>query len=161
MSGFFWRGKPRRKSDRERGQSLVEMTLGMTILLLLISGLLDLGRIYFIFLTLEDAAGEAALYLSIDPECTSTAAGTGGECADPNNAVYRAKTAGAKLVDLSTSTVTITPANAALRDQIGETVSVNIAYQFTFLTPIMPSIAGINPITITGSATQILTSDVD
>jgi len=52
-----------RWQQAERGQSLVEMSIGFIILTLIVMGILDLGRVYFLNLALEDAAGEAALYL--------------------------------------------------------------------------------------------------
>src|SRR5882757_3411261 len=83
----------------QRGQSLVEMSIGFVVLLIILSGLLDIGRAYFIYIAMEDAAGEAALYLSIDPECKTTADTNllhdpPINCADPNNADYRARNAG-------------------------------------------------------------------
>ncbi len=45
----------------ERGQSMVEMALGFVLLLIVLSGLLDVGRAFYIYVALEDAAGEAAL----------------------------------------------------------------------------------------------------
>jgi hypothetical protein len=53
----------------EKGQSLAEMVISMTILVMLMSGLIDIGRAYFTYIALEDAAGEAALYLSTNVTC--------------------------------------------------------------------------------------------
>jgi Flp pilus assembly protein TadG len=69
----------------ERGQSLVEMALTLPILLLILSGLIDLGRVYFTYVALEDVVGEAALYLSINPDCIKADPAL-PKCADPNNA---------------------------------------------------------------------------
>jgi hypothetical protein len=49
------------------GQSLTEFAISMTFLLLLLSGILDLGRAYFVFLSLRDAAQEGAAYAAIEP----------------------------------------------------------------------------------------------
>lgn len=49
------------------GQSLVEFGIGITILLILLSGILDLGRAYFTLLALQDAAAEGAVYGSTTP----------------------------------------------------------------------------------------------
>jgi len=135
----------------ERGQSLVEMTLGFVILLLVASGLLDLGRLYFVYVALEDGAGEAATYLAINPACAY--ATDGANCADPSNAEFRASTAGGHLVDWSDATVTITrPDPYAQGDEIG----VQIAYPFKLLTPVIPDIAGANTITLTADAKSVV-----
>ena len=55
----------------ERGQSLVEFALGLTFILILMAGTLDLGRAYFSFLSLRDAAQEGALYGSLAPPDTA------------------------------------------------------------------------------------------
>ncbi len=143
----------RARARSERGQSLVELTLGFTMLLILMSGLLDLGRAYFLYVALEDGAGEAALYLSINPQCWDN---SGPGCADPNNALYRARNAGGAFVDWQSAVITVNPVSYGDRDTIGDTVSVSIAYSFQLLTPVIPEIAGANPITLTGQASQMI-----
>jgi hypothetical protein len=58
-------------SKAARGQSLTEFAVGITMLLVLLAGMLDLGRAYFSFLSLRDAAQEGALYGSIAPADTA------------------------------------------------------------------------------------------
>jgi len=55
----------------ESGQSLVEMAFGLIVLLLLVGGIVDLGRAFFSTMTLRDAVQEGALYGSIDPTNTT------------------------------------------------------------------------------------------
>jgi hypothetical protein len=57
-------------SESSRGQSLVEFALGISFILILMAGVLDLGRAYFSFLSLRDAAQEGALYGSLAPPDT-------------------------------------------------------------------------------------------
>ena len=59
------------RSKVERGQSMVEFALGITFILLLMSGTVDLGRAYFSLLSLRDAAQEGALYGSLAPPDTA------------------------------------------------------------------------------------------
>ncbi|MFC1996195.1 TadE/TadG family type IV pilus assembly protein [Chloroflexota bacterium] len=51
--------------SQERGQSLVELAISMTVLLILLAGLVDLGRAFFTYITLRDAAQEGASYASV------------------------------------------------------------------------------------------------
>jgi Flp pilus assembly protein TadG len=51
----------------ERGQSLSELALFLTFLFILLAGVVDLGRAFFTFITLRDAAQEGALYASYKP----------------------------------------------------------------------------------------------
>ena len=55
-------------SKSERGQSLMEMAVSIIILLILLAGIVDLGRMFFTFITMRDAAQEAAVYASAYPE---------------------------------------------------------------------------------------------
>lgn len=154
-----------RRAQGKRGQSLAELAIGFALLTLLMSGLLDLGRAYFVYVALEDGAGEAALFLSVNPNCVLPADGPG--CANPNNALWRAKNAGGSggggFVDWSTIadddidvSITNTSGDASL---VGDTVMVTISYQFLLLTPVIPQIAGANPITLRGQASQFIVTE--
>ena len=71
--------KPRtNRSDHERGQSMVELVLSFVVLLILLSGVIDLGRAFFAFIALRDAAQEGALYGSIYPLDTDGNFNSGG-----------------------------------------------------------------------------------
>src|SRR5512138_2057468 len=79
MKQFYCRRLHRRS---ERGQSMVEMALMMTILLVVLSAVIDLGRGFFSFIAIQNAAAEGALYAAINPRCRNATV-TG--CGDPNN----------------------------------------------------------------------------
>lgn len=51
----------------QRGQSLVELAISLTVILLLLAGAVDFGMAFFSFTSLRDAAQEGALYGSINP----------------------------------------------------------------------------------------------
>jgi Flp pilus assembly protein TadG len=55
----------------EQGQSLMEMALTMSLLLILLVGIVDIGRAFFTYMALRDAAQEGALYGSTTPTSTS------------------------------------------------------------------------------------------
>jgi Flp pilus assembly protein TadG len=58
----------RRKTERsEKGQSLVELAISFTILLVLLAGTIDFGRAFFTWVALRDAAQEGASYGSFNP----------------------------------------------------------------------------------------------
>ena len=50
-----------------KGQSYVELSIFITVLVILLAGLADLGRAYLIFLEMRDAAQEGAAYGSFAP----------------------------------------------------------------------------------------------
>ncbi|MFN8377517.1 MAG: TadE family protein [Anaerolineae bacterium] len=141
----------RRMQRLEKGQSLVEMTVGFVVLVVILSGLLDLGRIYFIYVALEDGAGEGAIYLSINPACRT--ASDGAACANDANAEWRARNAGGQFVDWTAANVVIKRPSVF---GVGDPVSVTIEYSFRLLTPVMPQITGLNPLTLRVTADQTI-----
>ena len=145
----------------ERGQSLVEMTLGFVVLLVLASGVLDLGRAYFTFVALEDAAGEGALYAAIDPACpVDVGSDSDGVCDPPNNARDRMENAGGELLDWSADvTVTFDPDPATAPYPLGQNVEVVIEYPFDLLTPVLNDIVPSGVLTLTAHATQNVISE--
>jgi len=52
---------------KEHGQSMVELALTITFLMALLAGTIDLGRAFFTWLALRDAAQEGASYGAIEP----------------------------------------------------------------------------------------------
>ena len=51
-----------------KGQSLVEFAIGATILLILLSGVVEFGIAFFQYVQLRDAVQEGALYGSVHPD---------------------------------------------------------------------------------------------
>jgi Flp pilus assembly protein TadG len=59
------------KKRKEIGQSLVEFALMLPILLLILAGVLDLGRMFYSYIAVTDAAAEGAAYAAIYPNDTT------------------------------------------------------------------------------------------
>lgn len=111
----------------ERGQSLTELALTLTILLTLLAGVLDIGRAYFTFLALRDAAAEGAAYGSFDPTNT----------AEIENRARRESPGG--MISWDDATVTVDIIGAACR---GGGVEVTVQIDYKLLTPFIGAIAG-------------------
>lgn len=72
-------------SKLEKGQSLVELALGLIVLLIILAGLVDLGRAIFYYLAMRDAAEEGLVYGVVYPNnCTQIEDRVFGSLADPN-----------------------------------------------------------------------------
>jgi Flp pilus assembly protein TadG len=57
--------------SKENGQSMVELALTITFLMILLAGTVDLGRAFFTWLAMRDAAQEGATYGSLKPGDTA------------------------------------------------------------------------------------------
>ena len=121
--------------SHEGGQSLVEFAFALPVLLILLLGVLDVGRMYFTFLAIQNAAGEGALYAAINPKCVQIS--DGPECGDPNNALYRAThESPAGLVDWNRVTIEAEPADrTTLRE--GDPITIILHYEYDILTPLL------------------------
>jgi len=139
---------PRRKKRNQEGQSLVEISISFVFFFFFLLGLLDLGRVYFIMVALEDSAGEAASFMSINPDCRSAT-----ECPDPNNGEWRARNAAGDQFNWTNATIVVSYPTTG--KSTGNHVRVSIQYPFTPLTPIISAISG-GQLTLVGDATQII-----
>ncbi|MDH5508138.1 MAG: pilus assembly protein [Anaerolineae bacterium] len=57
----------RNREDQEKGQSLVESAMMFTVLLVVVTGVVDLGRGFFLMAALREAVAEGATYASVHP----------------------------------------------------------------------------------------------
>jgi len=123
------------KRDGENGQSLVEFVILLPVLLIIMAGVLDLGRVYYASVALTDAASEGATYAAIHPD-------------DPNEAILRAQEATTGLINIDASMVNI----AAPTIATGAPITVSVGYTFTVLTPFLNVIVPNGQFVIQGRA---------
>lgn len=152
------------RHELERGQSFIEMALGTVFFLFFVMGVLDLGRLYFTYVALEDSAGEAALYLALnaqcpgapgDVTCSSVVGGCPATCANPNNAKYRASNA-SNLVDMTKSGASLSYQYLPATTSTEAMVRVKLDYPFNLMTSVISNIVGSNRLTLHAEATQVL-----
>jgi Flp pilus assembly protein TadG len=101
----------------EKGQSLVEFALILPIFLLLLFAILDFGRIYFAYLTIDHAGREAARAASIG-----------------STDIEEVAVSNASSINLTEDQVTFTTLD-------GE-ATITITYPIDFLTPVIGNIIG-------------------
>jgi PKD repeat protein len=135
----------RRRRDRSRGQSLVEIALVAPVFLLLLLTAIDLGRLLYSQITISNAAKEGALVAS---QGGTYQANQG--CSDANTVMCGALTeAKGGFVEVDQTRVTLTPATCvkdATYPSSGAppNVIVNVTAPFRVVTPIIGSIVGSN-----------------
>lgn len=131
----------------QKGQSMVEFAISLVILLVLVSGIVDLGRAFFSVVTLNDAAKEGASYASI--------------CPTDINGVFD------RLIESASDPITLD--NLAVEDisicvsapgsdscganvQVGNEVTVFVNYLHDITTPFLGTIIGRQEVLLTASA---------
>jgi Flp pilus assembly protein TadG len=105
----------------ERGVSALEVALLLPFLLLITMGIVDLGRMMYFQLGVQEAAQEGIVYASIEPD-------------DPTGIVARTMEA-MSVPDLAPGSTTVTcPAPT--------TVMVTVTHQVDLLTPVISQMVG-------------------
>lgn len=127
----------------------MELALVTPILLLLLLGAIDLGRLFYARITVANAAREGAMVAATNPTSFSSGAACG-----PSNRVMCAATR-----EPNGSFVTVAPADVALAcdpsctKANGNRVTVTVTGHFRLLTPLMWAFTGGPDITFAQSAT--------
>jgi Flp pilus assembly protein TadG len=121
------------RHDSERGQSMVEFALALPILVLVIFGLVDLGRAVYINNSLAEAARDGARYGSVQARAYDDARLSGVEAwvADRLNGVPS-----------PTITAECTPSRPALGCTVNDVLVVTVASDVQMITPIIGQIVG-------------------
>lgn len=110
-----------RRQSRDRGAAAVEFALVLPLLLLILLGIFEFGRLFNIQLILSNSAREAARVMAIEDDvATAQLAGVAGA-------------AGALNPDLSTDDIDIDPGSC--EDNPGTAVTATVTYETSFLVP--------------------------
>lgn len=132
-----------KKHRRERGQSLVELAVSFTLLVLLLSIAVDLGRAYYSYVAVREAAEEGALHGSLSPEDTA-----GIEA--------RVRTSSTEPVDLGDETLVTVSSTVIGPACAGNSVRVTVSYTFTLTMPLLAPILGTDQIPLTAESTSTI-----
>jgi hypothetical protein len=133
-----------RRTQLAKGQGLVEFSISILVLMVLLVGVIDLGRALFTFITLRDAAQEGALYGSIMP-------------ADLTGIESRVRNSANAPVDLrDTSRVDVLIGFSGAQCS-GSAIQVEVIYpNFDLSTPLLGAILGSQSIPIRASVTNTI-----
>ncbi len=153
-------GTPRRLPPR--GQSMLELALITPVLLLLLLGAIDLGRVWYSEITIANSAREGVMEASFDP----TSFQAGQNCDKVSNRVMcRAINEAANsfvTVKKADVTMTCSPSCTPGTPASPHTVTVRVQGHFSLITPLMGTFTGGQNITLahTASATIAMTPTV-
>lgn len=130
----------------QRGQSLVEFSVSMVILLILFTGVVDFGWAFFTMVSLNDAAQEGAAYAAICPTQTGDIRARVLESAP--DLIGRTLLA----EDISVCVAGLDNAACGAAPQIGGYVKVELDYSHRVITPFIGAIIGTQTIPLRASA---------
>ncbi len=138
------------RSKRTRGQSLVEMAISLSVLILIFSGVVDLGRAFFAWVQLQSAVSEGAHWAAAYPACISNAnnysGGTNSQCQHSNAIDERILNEDGQLSrsNYICVTATVTNGSGTAHPGPGDDVEIRAQYSVTLITPLMSGLFGNN-----------------
>ena len=151
------RQEARKTRRSRRGQSLVEFALSVPILLLLLFGMIDLGRAFFTLIALDSVISEGAHWAAAYPECIASAANATDApqvpppCKGTNSIIGRMLNESTNLDMSHVIATTVTPTTALP----GDTITITISYRLDMITPVVQAIAG-NSIVLTAQGREVV-----
>jgi hypothetical protein len=129
-----------------RGQGLVELALVLPLLLLLLLGAIDFGRVFFGWVAVTNASRVGANYAATHPDAWATS-----NAAQQDEYQRLIQDSGANNCDLYESTDPPAPAFPDGGRDLGDRVRVDLECEFNMVNPVLGPWTG--PITISASAT--------
>ena len=119
----------------KKGQGLAEFALGITFLMILLAGTVDLGRAFFTHISLIDATQEGASYASIAPY-------------DVEGIRQRVRTTSSDFVDFSSFTDDQIDVQVIGHSCAGNAIKITLHYDFYFIAPFI----GLNTLPLSAKA---------
>ena len=147
-----------KKRKSERGQSLVELSISLLVLLYLLSGAVEFGLAFFQFVQLRDAAQEGALFGSMNTQVGNSAIET---------RVRSSSSSPIDLADTSKVDVTITARDVETGNAItatqaceGDALTIEVSFNHDIFMPFIPRLIGQNFIPLHAIVTDTVLSPV-
>jgi hypothetical protein len=120
------------------------MPVALSLLLITV----DVGRLFYTFVGVRNAAREGAAYGMVHPTCWTDGSGT-DQCPDPGNIRYLARQELGGDAALTVS-ISCNSACASSTSSAGNSITVTATRVFAFLFPLVP------PMTISASSTAVI-----
>lgn len=136
---------------RSRGQSLVEFALVLPLFLMFVAAALDLGRVFYANITLNNAAREGAMYAAQEPDLYVDNA-----ACDPatNNVVCRVQFESRdSMVQVAATDIDMTCSISGCPGQAGSLVTIEVRGSFSLVTPLLSVVFGGQTLSLTSRAT--------
>jgi len=138
-----------KRERAESGQALVEFSLTIVIFMILVLGVVDVGRAVWNYNTLANATREGTRYAIVHGSASSAPSGPAANDASVRAAVAK-YASGLSSGNLTTTSTWLDGSNGA-----GARVKVTTSYRFN---SIFSSLLGIAPFTMTSSSTMMITN---
>lgn len=139
--------RTQKESKNERGQSLVELSISLIIILFLLVGAAEFSIALFQYVSMRDAAQEGALYGSLNPD-------------KEDEIKERVKAAASDVLTLQDSDVEVVingdAACEGLTAGVPNTIKVTINFAHHIFMPLVPAMIGTDTINLSANVTDTI-----
>lgn len=153
------KNRPSRQTGKngQKGQSLVELAISLTVILLLLAGAVDFGMAFYSYVALQDAAQEGALYGSFQPFSDTSGDGKWQSGEPVNVAGIRDRIRASSHIPLDFSNTALFPESSISADTVPDAdkpcegisstgtsngIRVTIDYDYPIIMPFLGAILG-------------------
>ncbi len=142
--------RSRRNRNKTRGQSLVEFALILPVFLVFLAAALDLGRIFYANITLNNAAREGAFQAAKTPNLYIEDAACDQAT---NRVVCRIQNeSNGSMISIQPTDIDVTCSLAGCAAAAGSTVTVDVRGQFRLVTPLLAFVFGGQSLNLSSTA---------
>ena len=145
-----------RHRRHSRGQALVEFALLVPVLLLLLLGAIDFGRLFLGWVSLQNMARVGANFAAVHPEAWPAGSATSVSAATDRARYESLMLASVGATDCPVATPLPAP-SFGLTKNPGDPVRVDLSCQFTVITPLIDAVVG-KHVTLSANSTFPVTS---
>lgn len=157
----------RTRRHSAHGQSLVELAISLTVILLLLSGAVTFGMAFFSYVAMRDAAQEGALFGSFNPydDANDNGKYDSGEGINTDGIRERIRASSTAPIDFSNATrvpdayITASAIGPPCEGNVGgvpNAVSVSVEYDFPVFMPFVGAIIGSQTIHLNATVTDTI-----
>ena len=141
-----------------RAQALVEFAIVLPVLLLLVGGAIDFGRLFYTRVSIENAAKEGAFFGASHPRCDVSQSA----CADPSNVTWHVENeAAASPLTLTIECIHAGSSVALMGCAEDDTYQVTVEHRFQLVTPILSGLFGSGIDLQTSATSRVLNAGFD
>jgi len=149
--------KERRKENKERGQSLIELAISLPVIVLILLGTVNFGLALFSYAILRDAAQEGALYGSFNPANKAAIENRARNILPRDNEdIFSSPVNLLNNNVVSVEIDSIGKACQGITHDAANSIRVRVIYRQPIIMPFIGDIVGSNSIRLTGSATNVI-----
>lgn len=149
--------KERRKENKERGQSLIELAISLPVIVLILLGTVNFGLALFSYAILRDAAQEGALYGSFNPANKAAIENRARNILPRDDEdIFSSPVNLLNNNVVSVEIDSIGKACQGITRGAANSIRVRVIYRQPIIMPFIGDIVGSNSIRLTGSATNVI-----